>query len=92
MGLNFRKKLLLREEVKMTCPSCKLAYDENLKFCSRCGQKLTRKTLKVYANIGNNGISSISYKTPDGITFNSKGRTTFPLGNGLSYTSSSKKK
>lgn len=46
----------------------------------------------MYANMGKNGITSISYKTADGITFNSKGNATIPLGTGVSYTVTSKKK
>jgi len=91
MGLNVHRKVLLREETIMTCSTCNLAYNEGSNFCTSCGKKLTRKTSKVYANFGKNGLSSISYKTPDGITFNSKGHTTFPLGKGLSYTTSKKK-
>lgn len=91
MGLQVRKRLLLREEVIMTCPSCRLAYHKDAVFCSSCGRQLTRKSTKVYANFGKSGITSLSYKTADGITINSKGHTTIPLGQGLSYTTSQKK-
>lgn len=86
MGLNVKKRILLREETVMTCCNCKLTYDESSKFCRKCGNKLTKKVSKVYANLGKNGITSISYKTADGITINSKGKTTIPLSQGLSYT------
>jgi len=91
MGLHVRKRVLLREDVIMTCPSCKLAYHKDAAFCSSCGRKLVRKATKVYANFGKNGITSISYQTADGVTINSKGYTTIPLGHGLSYTTSQKK-
>lgn len=91
MGLNIRRKILLREEAIKVCSDCKLAYDESSNFCPSCGKKLITKSSKVYANIGKNGITSISCKTADGITINSKGNTTIPLGKGLSYTITSKK-
>lgn len=86
MGLNIHKKILLWEESIQICLNCKLAYDGDSFFCSKCGNKLIKKSSKVYANIGKSGITSISYKTPDGITINSKGRTTIALSKGLSYT------
>lgn len=92
MGLQVRRKVLLREEIIMTCPSCHLAYHKSAVFCSSCGSKLTRKASKVYANFGKSGLTSISYKTADGITINSKGQATIPLGHGISYSTSSKKK
>jgi len=91
MGLNVRKRILLQEKAIMICSNCKLAYDDTSNYCPSCGKKLIKKVSKVYANFGKSGITSISYKTPDGITINSKGRTTIPLGNGLSYTTTSKK-
>lgn len=90
MGLNYRKRIELGKQTIMICVECKLAYDENSHYCSQCGVKLTKKTSTIYANIGKYGISSISYKTTDGITINSNGKITFPLGKGLSYTTSSK--
>ncbi len=90
MGINVRKRFLLKEETIMICSNCKLAYDNNSNYCSSCGKKLSKKTSKVYANMGKNGITSISYKTADGITINSKGITTIPLCKGLSYTSKNK--
>lgn len=92
MGLNYRKRILLREDVIKTCSECKLAYEQSDNFCTSCGKKLEKKTAKVYANIGKNGISSISFKTVDGITVNSKGNTTIPISKGISYTITSKKK
>lgn len=91
MGLNVRKRVLLREETIMICTNCKLAYNDNSNFCPSCGKKLLKKVSKVYANFGKSGITSISYKTPDGITINSKGTTTIPISKGLSYTTSKKK-
>lgn len=90
MGLNFSKKILLNEEKIKTCSNCNLAYHESTNFCAKCGSKLTKKSTKVYAHIGKKGITSISYKTSDGITINSKGRITFPIGKGISYTTSKK--
>lgn len=92
MGLNMKRRFLLREETIKICSDCKLVYNEDLNFCPTCGRKLSKKVSKVYANMGKNGITSISYKTPDGITINSKGNTTIPLGKGLSYTITPKKK
>lgn len=86
MGLNIHKKILLWEESIQICFNCKLAYDRDTFFCPTCGNKLMKKSSKVYANIGKSGITSISYKTSDGITINSKGRTTIALSKGLSYT------
>ncbi len=91
MPLNVRKRFLLREETIMLCSNCKLAYNDDSKYCPSCGKKLIKKVSKVYANMGERGITSISYKTADGITINSKGRTTIPIGKGLSYTITSKK-
>lgn len=91
MGLNVRKRFLLREETIMICSDCKFAYNDNSNFCPSCGKKLSKKISKVYANMGKHGITSISYKTSDGITINSKGTTTIPIGKGLSYTTSKKK-
>lgn len=92
MGLNVRKRILLREDKIMTCLNCRLAYNDNSNFCPSCGMKLSKEVSKVYANIGKNGITSISYKTADGITLNSKGCTTIPISKGLSYTITSKKR
>jgi hypothetical protein len=92
MGINVRKKILIGEKAFCFCENCRLAYDENFKFCTQCGNKLVKKSSKIYANIGKKGITSISYKTADGITINSKGNTTISLGAGVSYTVTSKNK
>ncbi len=92
MGMNFRRKVLIGEKVFKLCSECKLAYDESSNFCTKCGAKLSKKSSKIYANMGKRGITSISYKTADGITINSKGNTTIPLGTGISYTVTSKNK
>lgn len=92
MGLNVRRKVLLRETAIMICSDCKLAYNADTNFCPSCGKKLSKKSSKVYVNIGKHGITSLSYKTADGITINSKGNVTLPIGKGLSYTVTSKKK
>ena len=91
MGINVRRKILIGEKAFCFCENCKLAYDENSKFCTQCGRKLVNKSSKIYANMGKSGVTSISYKTADGITINSKGNTTIPLGAGVSYTVTSKK-
>ncbi len=92
MGMNIRRRLVIGEKTFKLCENCKLAYDDTSNFCPNCGAKLIRKSSKIYANMGKCGITSISYKTPDGITINSKGNTTIPLGSGVSYTVTSKKK
>lgn len=91
-GINIHKRIAIGEQAFMLCAECKLAYGEESRFCPNCGTKLTRKTSKIYANFGKNGLTSISYKMADGITINSKGNTTIPLGKGISYTVTSKKK
>ena len=83
MGINVRRKILIGEKAFCFC--------ENSKFCTQCGRKLVKKSSKIYANMGKSGVTSISYKTADGITINSKGNTTIPLGAGVSYTVTSKK-
>ncbi len=72
------------------CPKCGAKVTSASNFCPSCGKKLIGKSSKVYANLGKNGITSISYKTADGITINSNGNTTIPLGKGVSYTITSK--
>lgn len=91
-GINIHKRIVIGEQTFMLCKECKLAYGEDSCFCSNCGSKLTKKTSKIYANFGKSGMTSISYKMADGITINSKGNTTIPLGTGISYTVTSKKK
>ncbi len=90
--INIRRRVLIGEKTFNFCEKCKLAYEESSNFCSNCGEKLAKKTSKIYANMGKHGVASISYKTADGITINSKGNTTIPLGSGLSYTVTSKNK
>lgn len=87
MGINFRKKVLLQESILKTCEKCQKAFPEEADFCVHCGSKLSSKKTKVYANMGKNGITSITFKMPNGITINSKGNMTVPLDTGLSYTS-----
>ena len=93
MGLNINRKIPIKEEFVKTCKNCNVDYDQDANFCSCCGKKLTKKSVsKVYANLGKNGISSISVKTTNGVTVNSKNKVTVPLGKGLSYTSNLNKK
>ena len=92
MGINYHKKVVIGEKTFKLCKQCQLAYDETSNFCSECGTKLTKKSTKIYANFGKTGITSLSYKTPDGITINSKGNTTIPIGVGISYTINKNKK
>lgn len=91
MGINMRKRIVVGEKTFKLCEKCQIAYDESSNFCPNCGAKLLKKSSKIYANVGKNGITSISYKIAGGITINSKGNTTIPLGGGLSYTITSKK-
>ena len=86
MGLNFRKRVVLAQTVLKKCEHCKLVFSNEDNHCSKCGSKLISEKTSVYANIGKNGITSISYKLASGITINSKGRLTFSLGEGISYT------
>jgi len=76
----------------MFCPNCFIEFPIGTNFCTICGNKLQKHTSKLYANVTANGITSISLKTPQG-TINSKGTMSIPLGNGVSYkTTSSDKK
>ena len=86
MGVNFRKRVLVREEVLKKCEVCQKLYPEENNFCPDCGSKLISEKTKVYANMGKNGITSFSYKLPNGTTINSKGNLTIPIGQGISYT------
>lgn len=90
MGLNFRRRFLLREEVLKNCENCKKLYPESNMYCPECGSKLSKVKTQVYANLGKSGITSLSYKLPNGITINSKGAMTIPVGKGISYTTKSK--
>lgn len=91
MGINVRKRILMGEKTFKICKDCQLAYEEDSVFCRNCGKKLSLQKAKFYANIGKNGITSFSYKMANGITINSKGNASIPLGSGISYTISSKK-
>ncbi len=86
MGLNFRKRILLRQEIVQRCSNCKKIYSSECIFCPECGNKLTSEKTQVYANFGSRGITSITYKLPDGTSINSKGSATIPIAKGLSYT------
>lgn len=91
MGINFKKRILVQEAVLMACENCHKVYSAENLFCPTCGTKLTPQKTKVYANFGKTGLMSFSYKLPNGITFNSKGKITFPIINGISYTTTPKK-
>ena len=86
MGINYRKRQLVSSVVLMNCKHCQKVFSDEAVFCPHCGNKLTAEKTAIYANYGKHGISSFSYKMPNGVTFNSKRGTTIPLGNGLSYT------
>ena len=88
MGIRFKGRTLLNEQIFMNCESCKKIYSQEYCFCPECGKKLKAVTTKVYANYGKSGVTSISYVLPNGITFNSKNGLTMSLGNGISYTTS----
>ena len=68
--------MIQHQEIIKICLDCEIIYDQNSNFCPHCGRKLKQRSSKVYANYGKSGITSISYKTPDGITINSKGNAT----------------
>lgn len=92
MGLNYRKKMAVGEEFFMKCNKCKTTYNQDNNFCPVCGSKLVSGKSTLYANIGKNGITSLSYKLPNGYTLNSKkGTITIPISKGLSYTCKVKK-
>ena len=90
MGLNVRKKILLSETVLKRCEHCKLVFQNTDNYCANCGEELISEKTKVYANIGKRGITSFSCRLASGITINSKGNITFPIGKGVSYTTSKK--
>ncbi|MBR1884209.1 MAG: hypothetical protein IJ809_04665 [Clostridia bacterium] len=92
MGINYSKRLPISTQKVKKCESCKKVFSEDANFCSACGKKLMTEKLSVYANIGKNGISSFSYKLPNGTTINSKGNITLKLAKGISYTTNSKPK
>jgi hypothetical protein len=60
-------------------------------LCPKCGSKLLVEKLSIYANYGKRGITSYTYKLPNGMSFNSKGTITLPLCKGISYTSKTNK-
>ena len=92
MGLNFRRRVLINEQVLMKCEKCQKLYSTENCFCRICGTKLKSTKTKFYANLGKNGFTSFSYKLPDGTTINTKGNVTIKLANGISYTITKKKK
>lgn len=92
MGLNVRRRTVLREEVLMRCKKCKKVYPYGSNFCSDCGEALISEKTTVYANFGKSGITSLTYKLPDGTTINTRRGTTIPIANGVSYTIPNSKK
>ena len=85
MAISFRGKKLLSEQVLMYCEACKKIFSQDCSYCSECGAKLKPSKTRVYANYSKNGLTSISYVLPNGVTINSKNGMTMSLGNGLSY-------
>lgn len=92
MGLNFKKRILVKEEVIKQCEQCKKVYSSEDCFCSNCGKKLSTQKTKVYANYGKKGITSFSYVLPNGTTINTKGNMTIPISKGISYTTKTNNK
>lgn len=86
MAVNFRKRVLLETISSKECPNCSKYFSEEDNFCRCCGSKLNLKQIKLYANMGKRGITSYSYVLPGGKTINSKGKVTFSVGNGISFT------
>ncbi|MCR5186922.1 MAG: hypothetical protein K6D97_07410 [Clostridia bacterium] len=86
MGVNVHRKLLIETIESKRCPSCGQDFAAEDNFCRLCGSKLVSTKIKVYANLGKRGVTSYSYVLPDGKTFNSKGKLTFKIGNGISFT------
>ncbi len=91
-SFNYRRRILLREELLKKCENCKKIFSADNIFCPICGKKLSTEKTAVYANIGKKGITSLSYKLSNGVVINSKGNMTIPISKGLSYTTSTKKK
>ena len=87
MGINFRKRQLLREETLMNCESCHKVYGDDSNYCPECGNKLVPTKTKIYANYSKNGLTSITYVLPGNISINSRRGMTMSFGNGISYTS-----
>ena len=69
-----------------------MIYSDDKLFCPKCGKSLKREKMQIFANMGKNGLTSFTYKLPDGTTINSKGNVTIPLAKGMSYTANTKKK
>lgn len=86
MGINIRKRVLIHEEVVHKCKYCNVIFGKDAFFCSQCGKPLVEEKTKVYANYGKNGLTSLSYVSPDGTTFNTKGKLTYKIAEGVSYT------
>ncbi len=91
-GFSFKKRVLVGEEVLMACEQCHKVYSAENLFCPTCGTKLTIQKTKVYANFGKKGLTSFSYKLPNGTTINSKGNITLPIANGITYKTTPDKK
>lgn len=90
MRFNLRGRLLIHEETVGKCTKCQKIYDDEKSFCPNCGSKLLNEKLKIYANFGKSGLTSYTYKLPNGISINSRGTMTFSLAKGISYTSKTK--
>lgn len=86
MKVNFRKRVLISETTTKYCENCQTAFDESCKFCAKCGKSLKKKSMKIYANMTKNGITSYTYVMPNGVTMNSKGNISLSLGNGISFS------
>lgn len=89
MGININRRIPIEQEKR--CRKCNITYPSSFNFCTTCGQKLKSTQGRVYANMGKNGVSSISVKSGK-VTVNSKGRITLKIAPGISYTSAIKKK
>ncbi len=90
MGINIRSKILIHEQIATRCEKCQKVYDSEKRFCPTCGSELLIEKIKVYANFGKKGLTSYTYKLPNGISLNSRGTMTLPLAKGISYTSKTK--
>lgn len=86
MTISFKKRILLETITSKECPNCSKYFTEKDNFCRCCGSKLNLRQIKLYANIGKKGITSYSYVLPGGQTINSKGKISFHVGNGISFT------
>ena len=76
----------------MKCEKCQKLYSAENCFYKTCGTKLISEKTKIYANFGKKGLTSFTYKLPNGTTFNSKGNLTVRLTNGISYSQKMKEK